>query len=1253
MLLLGVAAAVVGLMMAVCPTVRAANCSQLADYDYNGACGPEFESPAWGDAAGWTDPSKYSTVQLADIAGDGTDELIARNDDGVEIWTFDTAVGQWRPAIGANRLPEVLRDFHSPAQTADVRGSWQDPAAYSTIQTADLFGDGEREILADREPGGVDVWRYSPPSGTKSIDGGSWSLDSNTQGLLPNPPAPSQYLTLHAEDAYSVGGEGISALTDQNAYWYYDPGSGFVTTPPNYPPNQVSTSSDPKYYLDNVTGTLPFLDQDNNNATVMAPATLYRTANGVGAEQFGVNGIWQQIGPSPTSGGQCQSNHSCSPFPDTNCSGPASCLGASPSYYETMRTATQLLGSNDANGYVLGRLQDGLHVYALKNYTSASGQPYQGWDSSIPVLTALADSSSGYPPPGEWSSIRTGDITGDGHTDVLAVVNGQLLAWELESSPSGPTWTELPANPALNLGGSMWQANAAYYSTLQVGPVAAGQPDAVIARGPFGVRTWFYNVNGSGGWTSLTPQDPSSYPQFTGGGEAAAWNELNAQAQVAPPGTVRDEWTNSPAPSDNQLTNLNNEILQFAGCTGETSANPPAYSSCAAPSGSSGFTSSDWTKVVNETLAEIYDVTQATDFFTQLRSLNNDTFLAQGAELPAISSSVAALGQAAGNNGIQVNPKALWAAGLGVAGEAAGFLDPVAGAALEVASYLAALIPSATPEVTGPSFSTTLDQLQNDFAGAVSDAGKAVDTQSYEVRRNYSMLRLITQLTAAGGPWSNINDAGLSGSMQEGFALWAYKQLLPTVLERDVITNCSSNGATDPSNGDHVTCNETNFSGAVGSPPNFTYLNSPHTSGQPITNSWPCWGFAVFVCSYTHPPTGTVSGPGTDIATKVWGPLSDICNFNGTPETEWTFDCNLGVNPLLSTDATGGPANGWNFPTCTGSPEIYASGVEQGNAGTCTSASSASVSTGAVGRMRLTATVGLPAGFHLRSAKLDDRHVLYERRGRGKLLTRRSGQGLGTVRLTSGGPKRIGSARSAAVLGSPRNAPPIALTLHRIAPRRARLTLTLRHISVKVPYGCQRIPASTSMALQPFRVETSLTLSDGHVSRTVSLPAQWKCVRDRGGAVTGMRTLAPRTPAQHSGLDLSITGPRRVTPGSVATYTVRVHNKRRRPHRRGSSSLWHILVHGRLIPVADRRQLTPQVPAPVVRRLRELRRGKTKVLRIPVRIPSASRRASPHRVCVAALAIADSARPASARVCSLTATHPRHAAGGHAIEVTG
>ena len=79
----------------------------------------------------------------------------------------------------------------------------------------------------------------------------------------------------------------------------------------------------------------------------------------------------------------------------------------------------------------------------------------------------------------------------------------------------------------------MWDNDSSYYSTIQFGPVAGpGYPDAVVARGPFGIRTWFYDLHGQSGWTSWLPQDTSSYPQLSGG-EGAAWNELNSKAAQA------------------------------------------------------------------------------------------------------------------------------------------------------------------------------------------------------------------------------------------------------------------------------------------------------------------------------------------------------------------------------------------------------------------------------------------------------------------------------------------------------------------------------------------------------------------------------------------------------------------------------------------------------------------------------------------------------------------------------------------------
>ena len=111
-----------------------------ANPTYTSNCGPTFVVPAWGDAGGWTDPSKYSTIQLADFNGDRTDELMARNDQGIEIYWFDTSLGQWRPQVDGNGVQQVITDFRSPLPSENPATDWTQPEYYSTIQTAHING---------------------------------------------------------------------------------------------------------------------------------------------------------------------------------------------------------------------------------------------------------------------------------------------------------------------------------------------------------------------------------------------------------------------------------------------------------------------------------------------------------------------------------------------------------------------------------------------------------------------------------------------------------------------------------------------------------------------------------------------------------------------------------------------------------------------------------------------------------------------------------------------------------------------------------------------------------------------------------------------------------------------------------------------------------------------------------------------------------------------------------------------------------
>ena len=97
-----------------------------------------LQFPFWNDADGWSRPDQYETIQLADIDGDGQDELIARDSDGLTVQHWDQNARTWVPMLGSSAFPI---DF------SDAAG-WNQPARYQSISFVDIDGDGKAELVA-------------------------------------------------------------------------------------------------------------------------------------------------------------------------------------------------------------------------------------------------------------------------------------------------------------------------------------------------------------------------------------------------------------------------------------------------------------------------------------------------------------------------------------------------------------------------------------------------------------------------------------------------------------------------------------------------------------------------------------------------------------------------------------------------------------------------------------------------------------------------------------------------------------------------------------------------------------------------------------------------------------------------------------------------------------------------------------------------------------------------------------------------
>ena len=385
------------------------------------------------------------TVQSADLDGDGQDELICRGPAGISAYSFDPTSGQWIS------LPP------GPAWTDEA--GWAQEWCYASIQAADLDGDGRAELFG-HGPGGTEVWRYHPETGT-------WQNLNPAADPLTDPSwqdEPACYTTLQCADLDGDGcAELIARSTTGIVAWKLTP-AGWQALPDGPGWSDAASWNYPQYYAPiqcadvDGDGCAELIGRDNQQLQVWK-----LTSSG-----------WENLPYGP-------------PMADAD-------GWNQPQYYATIQFADL---DGDGCAELLARNQ--LQVLAWKLTAS-------GW-VELPAGPAMAD-SNGWDLPQYYSTLQCADIDGDGADELFVRNNTLILVWKLDGSAwqplaGGPSWSDADG----------WDLPQ-YYATIRTARVhspgsgegAATQTvDVLIARSAFSMLAYRY---AGADWVSTTAQWP-------------------------------------------------------------------------------------------------------------------------------------------------------------------------------------------------------------------------------------------------------------------------------------------------------------------------------------------------------------------------------------------------------------------------------------------------------------------------------------------------------------------------------------------------------------------------------------------------------------------------------------------------------------------------------------------------------------------------------------------------------------------------
>lgn len=432
-----------------------------------------LQFPLWNDGAKWNLPGLYNSIQLADIDGDGEDELLGFGPFGVEVWHWRDAGQSW--AKMAAGTPNFASD--DILMTADVNGDGQAEIIEITPNTKT---SGSPVVNVWRYQNGPQVWQFQPALGltldpSTNLDGGlapSIRFANLTVGADPKTGKKSLvYLQAVATDARSMQFTPVVyQVNADGSGWNKLPGA-----PTMLLPVLGGSGAAPTFDLGD-------LDRDGAADIVMYEKTTYGFVvfAGKGGGSFGA-GDYEN-------------------------------LEGTPSFASTFA-----LGDVTATGYTFA-------MVTLVN-GNVTGYQYMGRGKPWHPYVALAGSDTVWSDVTRYSTLQTAQTGLNpagtlGATVLLLGPDGLTEYGEQLDSANKPLFKKVSNTPFISE--KRFADDASHYLTIQTGHVRYGVGNAlqavVVARDAAGVHTLVRSTNVcQSGVAGFQLPQVKYFPSFTGG----------------------------------------------------------------------------------------------------------------------------------------------------------------------------------------------------------------------------------------------------------------------------------------------------------------------------------------------------------------------------------------------------------------------------------------------------------------------------------------------------------------------------------------------------------------------------------------------------------------------------------------------------------------------------------------------------------------------------------------------------------------